>query len=177
MAKRWPRIVSNDSDPQIHAYIVWNEPNLASEWGGNTPSAADYSALLQNGYEGVKAGLPDALVISAGLAPTTDDLPNSVDDRTYLQQMYDAGAGSYFDYLGANPMGFAVGPDADGANGYDFSRAEEWRAIMDGNGDSATQMWATEFGWLRDSANDLGDYNWMKVSEFDQAPLPGTRLP
>ena len=168
-AGRWPRQPGVDA-PQIHGYVVWNEPNLASEWGGDPPSAAGYTALLQAAYNGVKASSTDAWVISAGLAPTGDDPPDAVDDRTFLLAMYAAGAGSYFDMLGANPMGFASAPDdASDPNGYHFSRALAWRQIMVDNGDSAKEMFATEMGWLRDTATDLGDYNWMKVSDVDQA--------
>jgi uncharacterized repeat protein (TIGR01451 family) len=170
-ATRWPRQPGNPDKGQIYGYVVWNEPNLAAEWGGNTPDAAAYTNLLQAAYNGVKAGSANAWVISAGLAPTDDDLPDAVDDRTYLQSIYTAGAGSYFDYLGVNPMGFASAPDdTSDPNGYCFSRAEEWRALMEVNGDAAKSMFGTETGWLRDTSNDLGsDYNWMKVSDVDQA--------
>jgi len=105
------------------------------------------------------------------LAATGEDLPNAIDDRTYLQQMYTAGAGRYFDYLGANPLGFAYAPDdTSNPNGFYFSRTEEWRAIMEANGDGAKSMFGAETGWLRRTPIDLGrDYNWIKVSEVDQA--------
>jgi uncharacterized repeat protein (TIGR01451 family) len=171
VAGRWPRQLGNADGPQIYGYVVWNEPNLADEWGGNAPDAAAYVALLQAAYNGVKAGSADAWVISAGLAPTDDEPPNTIDDLTYLQAMYTAGAGSYFDFLGVNPMGFAYAPDdTSDPNGYNFSRAEHWRAIMETNGDGAKSMFGAETGWLRDTPLDLGsDYNWMKVSEIDQA--------
>ena len=170
-AARWPRQPGNPGQAQVYGYVIWNEPNLAEEWGGNAPDASAYTALLQSAYNGVKAASPSAWVISAGLAPTGDDLPNAVDDRTYLQQAYTAGAGSYFDYLGANPMGFASAPDDDSdPNGLNFARAEEWRAIMEANGDGDKDMFGAETGWLRETPLDLGSrYNWMKVSEIDQA--------
>ena len=175
VAGRWPRQPGNLDRPQIYGYVIWNEPNLAVEWGGNAPDAAAYTTLLQAAYNGVKAGSADAWVISAGLATTSDDLPAAVDDRSFLQAMYTAGAGSYFDYLGANPLGFASAPDdASDPNGYSFSRAEEWRAIMEDNGDEAKPMFATEIGWLRDTPDDLGsDYNWLKISGIDQAHYLG----
>jgi uncharacterized repeat protein (TIGR01451 family) len=153
--------------PRIDAYIVWNEPNLASEWGGQPPNAADYVDLLDAAYQGVNGR---GLVVSAGLA-TTNGGADSVDDCTYLQQMYDVpGAGGFFDLLGANPMGFASAPDdSSDPNNYNFMRALEWRNIMQLNGDGAKKMFATEVGWLRDTDEDLGSYNWMKVSDIDQA--------
>jgi uncharacterized repeat protein (TIGR01451 family) len=171
IAGRWPRQPANSDVPQIYGYVIWNEPNLADEWGGEAPDAAAYTDLLKAAYEGVKAGSPHAWVISAGLATTGDDAPNAVDDLVYLQQMYDAGVDSYFDYLGANPLGFAYAPDdTSDPNGFHFARAEQWRAIMEDNGDGDKRVFGTETGWLRHTPADLGpDYNWMKVSGVDQA--------
>ena len=171
VAGRWPRQQDNAGVPQIHGFVIWNEPNLAVEWGGEAPDAVAYTDLLKAAYEGVKAGSPDAWGITAGLATTGDDPANAVDDRTYLQQMYDAGAGSCFDYLGTNPMGFAYAPDdTSDPNGFYFARAEEWRAIMEANGDGAKGIFGTETGWLRHTPADLGTtHNWMKVSAVDQA--------
>lgn len=36
-------------------------------------------------------------------------------------------------------------------------------------GDSGKKAWALEAGWLRNTNIDLGSYNWMKVSEQEQA--------
>jgi uncharacterized repeat protein (TIGR01451 family) len=155
--------------PKIAGYAIWNEPNLASEWGGQTPSAADYRSLLEGAYDGVKAGDPQALVISAGLAPTNDSSTAAVDDLTYLQDMLDDGACDHLDMLGVNPMGFAYAPDdTSDPSGYNFSRALQWREILD-DYCADKQMFATEMGWLRDSDIDLDGHNWMKVSMVDQA--------
>jgi len=93
-----------------------------------------------------------------------------VDDRLYLQRMYDAGAADYFDILEANPMGFAYSPDdTSDPHHFYFSRVTELRDIMVANGDGDKQVWALEFGWLHDTDIDLGDFNWMKVSPQEQA--------
>lgn len=109
-AARYPYF-SGAAGASIRGFIIWNEPNLAAEWGGNAPNAAAYTALLQAAYNGVKAGSPNARVISAGLATTNENSATAVDDRVYLAAMYDAGARTYFDYLGVNPLGFAFAPD------------------------------------------------------------------
>ena len=77
---------------QVLAYIVWNEPNLASEWGGRRPDPAGYVALLKAGYQAVKSADPQALVVSAGLASNGDHSAAAEDDRQYLEAMYRAGA-------------------------------------------------------------------------------------
>ncbi|MEJ5198172.1 MAG: cellulase family glycosylhydrolase, partial [Anaerolineae bacterium] len=58
---------------RIHAYQVWNEPNLAREWGGKRPDPAGYVRLLRLAYAAIKAADPNAIVVTAGMAPTTED--------------------------------------------------------------------------------------------------------
>lgn len=172
------------------AYEIWNEPNLDYEWGG-APNAAQYTALLKEAYQGVKAGDPRAYVISAGLATTGGTLQDSaaeqaavvaraqslygveavVPDLTFLQQMYLNGARGYFDALGAHPYGGADSPDVAPASAKGpiyFRRAEEQRQVMLAFGDSSP-MWNTEFGWVVETDYNLGEHEWMEVTEAQQA--------
>jgi hypothetical protein len=144
---------------RIRAYIIWNEPNLALEWGGHAPDPAAYARLLRAGYRAVKAGDPDALVITAGLAPTNGDGGRAMDERTFLQGMYQAGAAPYFDVLGAHPYGFGLPPDApnDANDGLVFGRLEDLRAIMLEYGDGHKPVWITEMGWTVDPPPDQPD--------------------
>jgi hypothetical protein len=144
---------------RIRAYIIWNEPNLALEWGGYPPDPAAYARLLHAGYQAVKAGDPDALVIAAGLAPTNGDGDHAMDERVFLRGMYQAGAAPYFDVLGAHPYGFGLPPDApNNANdGLVFGRLEDLRAIMLEYGDGDKPVWITEMGWTVDPPPDQPD--------------------
>jgi hypothetical protein len=176
--------------PRIWAYEVWNEPNLAREWGGRPPNPAEYVALLKVAYERIKQADPNALVISAGLAPTTrwDDV--AMPDVEFLQRMYDAGAKPYFDALGAHATGWKVPPETDPAvvakdpnmhnpgdtdhvpeylrRVYCFRHAEDLRRIMVANGDAEKQMAILEFGWTTDPRPD-SPYHWHAVTEEQQA--------
>ncbi len=164
------------------AYEIWNEPNLDYEWGG-TPSAAQYTALLKQGYLGVKAGDPRALVVSAGLATTGGSardlalarrLYGAIEvtpDLTFLRNMYNHGALGYLDALGSHPYGGPDAPDTPpgAASGpIYFRRAEEQRQVMLDYGDESP-VWATEFGWVLETACYLGEHEWMEVSEALQA--------
>jgi polysaccharide biosynthesis protein PslG len=100
---------------RIAAYQVWNEPNLSREWGERSPNPAEYTALLRVCYEAIKAADPDAIVITAGLAPTGTQPPLAMPDADFLQGMYDAGAAAYFDVLGLNAPGFKAPPEIDPA--------------------------------------------------------------
>jgi len=134
---------------RIKAYIIWNEPNLAIEWGGQQPNPVAYTDLLRLGYDTVKAADPAALVVAAGLAPTNSHDHEATDERLFLQEMYRAGAGPYFDVLAAHPYSFGQAPDAPASDSDHpaFGRLAELREIMEENGDRPKPVWITEMGW------------------------------
>lgn len=143
----------------IRAYIIWNEPNLAIEWGGQHPDPARFTELLQVGYEAVKASDPEALVVAAGLAPTNSNDDSAMDDRLFLQAMYEAGAGAYFDILGAHPYSFGQSPAAPQSDGEHpaFERLAELRSIMERNSDGHKPVWITEMGWTIEPPSEQAD--------------------
>ncbi len=164
------------------AYEIWNEPNLDYEWGG-APNAAQYTALLKAGYRGIKAGDPQALVVSAGLATTGGSAAELawarrlygaevvIPDLTFLREMYNSGARGFFDALGSHPYGGSYPPDTPPdqvTTPIYFRRAEEQHQVMLANGDSSP-LWATEFGWVLATDCDLGEHEWMEVGEAQQA--------
>ncbi|HEY63577.1 MAG TPA: hypothetical protein G4O02_03300 [Caldilineae bacterium] len=152
---------------RIRAYIIWNEPNLASEWGA-PPDPSAYTRLLQLAYQAIKREDPLALVVSAGLAPTNEQSDQAMDDRVFLEGMYQAGARPFFDALGAHPYGFAYPPDdSHGAHeGLNMSRILDLRAVMAAHGDGAKPIWATEIGW---TTHGVGEHAWLTVTLEEQA--------
>ncbi|MCB0027893.1 MAG: cellulase family glycosylhydrolase [Anaerolineales bacterium] len=163
---------------RIAAYQVWNEPNLRREWGEEPPDPAGYTALLQVCYEAIKLADPDAIVISAGLAPTGNQLPDALPAPEFLQGMYDAGAADYFDVLGVNAPGYkappelspdeaAVSQEYGAGRWFAFRHVEDQRRIMVANGDGAKQIAVLEMGWTLDQVNP--SYAWHAVSEQEQA--------
>jgi len=134
---------------RVRYYQIWNEPNLFFEWG-RTPDAAEYVRLLRTAYQRAKAIDPAIVILSAALAPTlgTPDGKNE-SDLTYLQKMYDAGAGPYFDVLSAQGYGLWTGPGDRRAdpNQVNMSRVQLLREIMVRNGDSDKAVWISELGW------------------------------
>jgi hypothetical protein len=164
---------------RIAAYQVWNEPNLHREWGEKSPNPEDYTALLKVCYEAIKAADPEAIVISAGLAPTGTSSSEAMPDTDYLQGMYDAGAADYFDVLGVHAPGFKAPPEmspeevaehGDYGNGrwFAFRHVEDMRAIMVANDDSEKQVAIMEMGWILHQ--DLHEnYTWHGVTEAEQA--------
>ena len=161
---------------RVRAYQVWNEPTLAREWGDQPPDAAGYTALLKACYEAIKRGDPDAIVISAGLAPTGTDSSEAIPDDRFFREMYAAGAGAYFDMLGVHAPGFMNAPevapetieaDPEIANRWmTFRHVEDIRRIMIENGDAAKQIAILEMGWTTDPANPA--YSWYALKSEEQ---------
>ncbi|MBI2863364.1 MAG: endo-1,4-beta-xylanase [Chloroflexi bacterium] len=133
---------------RVKHYIVWNEPNVAAEWGYGKISGGAYTELLKTAYERAKQADPEARIVSAGLAPTLEKSDLGLDELDYLQQMYDAGAKDYFDILGAHAYGYKSPPDDPPApDKINFARVELLRQVMERNGDGAKRVMITEAGW------------------------------
>lgn len=164
---------------RIDAYQVWNEPNLSREWGNRAPDPQEYTALLRVCYQGIRQADPEAIVISAGLAPTGTQPPDAMPDADFLQGMYDAGAAAYFDVLGLNAPGYKAPPEADPEEGETvagygghrwnvFRHVEDMREIMVRNGDEDKQVAILEMGWIL-SQDIHTAYTWHGVTEQEQA--------
>ncbi|MDX1521312.1 MAG: hypothetical protein R3264_06770 [Anaerolineae bacterium] len=153
---------------RVRAYIIWNEPNLAIEWGGQRPDPVAFTELLAVGYQAVKAGDPEALVVAAGLAPTNSNDLQGMDDRLFLREMYRAGAADYFDVLAAHPYSFGQAPAAPEQDNQHpaFGRLAEMRTIIVENDDAHKPVWITEMGWTIAPPSGQAD---IKVSLQQQA--------
>ncbi len=156
---------------KIQYYQLWNEPNIYPEWGEQDVSPKDYVRLLQIGYTRAKATDPNVVIISAGLAQTVLEGGRGLNDRLFLQQMYDAGARGYFDILAVQDYGLFSGPGdrrLDENDRINFSRPIQLREIMVKNGDANTPIWAMEIGWNTQPAS-FADTPYGRVDEQRQA--------
>jgi hypothetical protein len=156
-------VVSHFAGRGVHVYEMWNEPNLAYFWSSG-PDAAEYVKMLKAGYTAAKTADPSSTVLLGGL---------SGNDFEYLDQVYRAGGGPYFDAAAVHPYTYGVDPTVawKGANAdedheriskYAFPGLKEIRRTMEAHGDSAKGVWITEFGYST-TASDGG------VSEETQA--------
>jgi uncharacterized protein YraI len=168
----------------IHAFQIWNEPNLGREWGGNRPNPAQYVEFLRKAYAKIKAVSPNAIVISAGMAPTGDNSNIAMPDDLFYEEMYKAmggNSGGYFDMLGVHGAGFAAPPELDPAEAaanpqyggyrfFAFRHVEDIRRIMVNYGDANKKIVLLEFGWTYDPVNSA--YKWhgadAGINEFVQ---------
>jgi polysaccharide biosynthesis protein PslG len=154
---------------RIQAYEIWNEPNLDREWGDQPPDPAAYTSMLKASYRVIKAADPQAVVVSAGMSPTTTSDAHAMPDLDFIRAMYAAGARGSFDVLGVHAAGFKADPCADPGEVardpdltnhdpsptelkriYAFRHVEDVHALMAEQGDATTQLGILEMGWTTD---------------------------
>jgi hypothetical protein len=159
---------------RIDAYQIWNEPNLAREWGFRRPDPAGYARMLKVAYQTIKAIDPQATVISAGMAPTGTDTEEAMPDMKFYDEMYKSMGGDsegYMDMLGAHAAGFAAAPEISpdetaakedpygGERFFSFRHLEDVRALMERYGDQDMRVAVLEFGWTTDPRAE-SPYYW-----------------
>ncbi len=156
----------------VQYYVIWDEPNLSSHWGGQDVNPNEYGALLSAAAEAIRAVDSDAIIVSAPLAPTGETGPENLNETLYLQELYEAGAAGSFDVLAAKPYGFSDGPDnrrVDQTH-LNFSRIIQVRETMERYGDGHKALWAGNWGWNSLPGGWRGEPSiWGQVSEEDQA--------
>ena len=159
---------------RIAAIQVWNEPNLKGEWVTGRPvNAAEYVELLKVAYTHAKAADPNIIILAAPLATTNErvEFNGNMNEFDYLQQMYDAGAGRYFDAMAANAYGKDFPPeDPPSREKLNFRRVELLREVMVKNGDAGKAVWFNEYGWNA-SPPDMPKESlfWGRVTPQQQA--------
>ncbi|MAS34538.1 MAG: hypothetical protein CL610_11055 [Anaerolineaceae bacterium] len=134
----------------VDQIIIWNEPNLAFEWGYQQVDPAGYARLLQAVYAPAHQANPNIQILAAGLAPTLEPAssPNGLNDLLYLEQLFEAGAADFFDGLALHTYGFTDEPSAEpGFETLNFRRAELLHAISIEYGAADKPMFITETGW------------------------------
>jgi beta-xylosidase len=137
--ERVTRYLADRYRGRVVAWEIWNEPNCIGGCGNGSPE--QFVSALKAGYRGVKAGDPDALVVSGG---------TSGNDVDWLRRMYDAGGQGSFDALAVHPYQdpATAPPDAPSQNGtYRLSTLPKVHELMVANGDGTKTIWLTEFGW------------------------------
>lgn len=156
---------------KVKYYQLWNEPNLAIEWGNKPVDAREYVRLLKIGYQRAKQADPNAVILCAALAPTIEESWRALNEQIYFQQMYDAGAKEFFDIMSVMAYGLRSGPDDRrlALQDVNFSRPLLVREIMVRNGDASKPIWASEIGWNTQPESVKAEPVFGRVSEDLQA--------
>jgi hypothetical protein len=179
---------------KIHAYEIWNEPNLAHENGGNIvpEDVGHYVEVLKEAYTRIKAVNPEAVVLAAASSSSGVTDPNiALSDEEFYRAMYSYNGGEvrgYFDVQAVHPGGAANPPDTlwpenpsfiegctpapdrcwnDDETHY-FRHVENVRRWMEEYGMAEKEVWITEYGWA--TPNNTPGYEFGNfVSQEQQA--------
>lgn len=135
---------------QLEAIILWNEPNVALEWGFRRPDPEAYARLVIAAAARAHAVDPDLVVLGGALAPTLEpevsDL--ALNDLLYLERMYAAGVADALDGLAVHAYGLGFPPDEPpAADALNYRRVELVRELMARYGQSDAPIYITEMGW------------------------------
>jgi hypothetical protein len=162
----------------VNVWEVWNEPNISAFWEP-APNVAAYTTLLQAAYPAIKAGNPNAAVITAGTSPANDGFGTDVNPVTFLNGIYENGGGDSFDAVTHHPSTYpdlCTSPWAGGDwrnNSCSGVVPELRQAILDHGQDK--QVWATEMGapapWQSMTVEFLADYirdayGWWRQQDY-----------
>lgn len=101
----------------VDAIEVWNEPNIDREWPTGQVNGGNYTRLLAAAFNAIKSANPNVIVISGAPAPTgffgtAGCNANGCNDDVFMQQMADAGAAQYMDFVGLHYNEGIVSPQA-----------------------------------------------------------------
>jgi hypothetical protein len=128
----------------VHAWEIWNEPNLSMFWSPKADPVA-YTALLKRAYPAIKSADPKAIVVTGGLSPASDTSADR-SPMTFLAELYLHGAKGSFSAAGYHPYSFPYSPMYK-AEWNTFYRTPDFHGIMKYFGDGAKAVWGTELGY------------------------------
>jgi hypothetical protein len=136
----------------IKTVQIWNEPSSPTYW--KNPNAGQYAELVKLSSETIRAEIPDARILLAGLfgTPQGKDAAKNVVWK-FLGRLYKTqGIEDYFDAVALHPYA----PDIDGLE----TQLRKSRQKMQRAGDAGAEIVVTEIGW--GSARPHGDRPLIK---------------
>ena len=139
--------LANRYRDQIDHYQIWDEPNIAPHWGAREIDPAAYAGLLREGSIRVRSADPEAVVLTAALAPNVEPGGANMSDLLFLGALYQQGAAEWSDGVAAQIYDLDGQPEApaDSAR-LNWKRIELLRRVMELQGDKETPVWAVSVG-------------------------------
>ena len=122
--------------PDVDAWEIWNEPNLAFFWRPK-PDVRGFVALLRAADEARRRVGSDARLISGGLSSTGEE------PFAWFDEMARLGAFAHVDGFAFHPYGRTRPPDD--RKGF-FLKVPEFRERLVKLGRSDIEIWLTEYG-------------------------------
>ena len=136
------KVAARYTSSAVSVIEVENSPNLPGAWP--TPDPCDYAQLMKLTYPAIKNVDPNIMVINGGVGGTKDTKGN-ISGATWIADLYQNGAGNFFDAVSFHPYSYPCVPST-GCGTRTWGDLPKVRQTMTNNGDSAKQIWTTEFG-------------------------------
>jgi O-antigen ligase len=150
----------------IRYYQIWDEPNIAPNWGSRHINPVEYAQMLRAVAPAIRSADADAVILAAALAPTVDRGHLAIDEVHFLQRMVAAGAAPFFDVVAIQPFGFGYSPQRtrQQIDTLNFARAGLIRRTLVDAGLGDKPIWAVRYGW-----NRMLNSPWATVTPAAQA--------
>jgi hypothetical protein len=157
-------LVRHYSPLGVKTYEVWNEPNQYYWWKPR-PNPRAYADLLRRAYLQAHLADPTVTVLAGAFAPARDnESGTTMNPRTFLNGMYQAGIVGQFDALSFHPYSGDQDPRIDAYWNMMTGVGPDLVAIMNSHGDLNKKIWGTEMAY--------STYSGAKgVTEGEQARL------
>ena len=113
------------------------------------PTPIDYTELLVLANQAIRIADTDARIILGSMAPNVEQGDRNYAEDVFLEMLYAAGAGPFFDIVAVQPYGFNTGPDDRriSRDVMNFSRVQLVRQTLIAHGDGDKAIWGSHFGW------------------------------
>jgi hypothetical protein len=128
----------------LHDWEIWNEPNLAMFWSPKADPVA-YAKLLRRAYPAIKSADRNAVVVTGGLAPSSDN-GKDLSPMSFTAAIYYNGAKGNFNALGTHPYSYPYAPMYK-ASWNAFYNTPNLHKLMRAVGDGNKRIWGTEVGY------------------------------
>ena len=129
--RTYVRTVATRYKGRIHAYEIWNEPNLKQFWTGTTDQMV---VLVREASQIIRGIEPHAIIVSPSATSTGG--------TKWLAEFLKKGGGQYVDVIGYH---FYVNPQAPEAQ---IPLIQQVKQIMADNDAGSKPLWNTETGWM-----------------------------
>lgn len=144
--------------------VILNEVNRSDEWGGNS-SPQEYAQILDFAVSAFKSRSEDFFIISAGLDNAAADSKESVNEYTFLRQMYEYNPNifnmidGFASHAYPNP-GFSQSPRIDSLTAITSFKYE--RDTIYGLSGRMLPVFITETGWSKNKISSKTSASFYK---------------
>jgi polysaccharide biosynthesis protein PslG len=134
----------------VHAWEIWNEPNLSMFYAPR-PDPAGYVRLLRATSTALRQAQPKAVLVMGGLAvATTSKKTGKVSPTDFLTEVSKRGANRLVDAVGYHPYNYPHLPSSTPDSDTPFERISTAKgnlvAVLDRYGTPDLPIWLTETG-------------------------------